>query len=85
MVEVHQFLAMNNSLFVTVSNISAAGRLVLGILLLVAGSALLRFAPTLHEKYFGQFKSSVLQTVGGPAFVIVIGVVLIIGGMVQLF
>jgi len=84
-VKVNHSVALNTRLLMTVSEISPSERLITGILLMTIGLVLLRFMPAIHERYFGQYKSSRLQTVGGPIFVIVMGALLVIGGAVQLF
>jgi hypothetical protein len=68
----------------TISQISASERLVAGTLLVVAGIFLLRFMPTILEKQFGRENPSKVQSIGGPVFVLSIGVILFIGGLVQL-
>jgi hypothetical protein len=79
---VSEYLAVTGSFLATVTSISPEARFVIGGLLVVIGVALLRFLPAIHEKYFGQFRLSDLQRVGGPAFVIAMGCVLIFGGIV---
>jgi hypothetical protein len=65
----------------TVSNVSPLTRLAIGIVLTVVGLLLLRFMPAIHERYFGQYRLSGLQRVGGPVFVIAIGSLLVVGGV----
>jgi hypothetical protein len=85
MVEVDKSVALVNPILMTVSNVSSSGRLIIGVLLVSIGLVLLRLMPAIHERYFGQYRSSILRNVGGPIFVIVIGVLLFISGVARLF
>jgi uncharacterized membrane protein YidH (DUF202 family) len=69
----------------TVSTASSSESLVIGIVLVLIGIALLRFLPVLHERFFEQFELSAFQRFGGPVFVIAVGSIFLVGGLVRLF
>jgi hypothetical protein len=76
---------MESTFFLTVSIISPLERLLLGALMVVIGFALLKYFPEYHEKHFPRYKATPNRVVAGPAFIIVLGVLFIIGGSVRLF
>jgi len=69
----------------TVSNVAAPVRLAIGIILVLVGLTLFRIMPALHERYFGQYRLTEFQRIGGPVFVVIVGSLLIIGGVISLF